>query len=67
MEKVLPGTPVSLTLLELLKEPNIVADNALVSYFHMQPRPFAGDNIHYLRTATAGSAIKRFFTGAAVN
>jgi uncharacterized protein YbjT (DUF2867 family) len=67
MEKVLPGAPVSLTLLELLKEPNIVADNALVSYFHMQPRPFAGDNINYLRTATAGSAIKRFFTGAAVN
>jgi uncharacterized protein YbjT (DUF2867 family) len=67
MEKALPGTPVTLTLLELLKEPNIVADNALVSYFHLQPRPFAGENIHYLRDATAGAALKRFFTGAAVN
>jgi uncharacterized protein YbjT (DUF2867 family) len=67
MEKALPGTPVTLTLLELLKEPNIVADNALVSYFHLQPRPFAGENIRYLRDATAGAALKRFFTGAAVN
>lgn len=67
MEKTLPGSPVSTTLLELLKEPNIVHDNALVTYFNMQPRPFAGDNIAYLRDATAGSAIKRFTSGAAVN
>jgi NADH dehydrogenase len=67
MEKALPGTPVSLTLLELLKEPNVVRDNALVTFFKMQPRPFSGDHIAYLREASAGSAIKRFFTGAAVN
>lgn len=67
MEKALPGTPVSLTLLELLKEPNVVRDNALVTFFNMQPRPFSGDHIAYLREASAGSAIKRFFTGAAVN
>ncbi len=67
MEKALPGTPVSLTLLELLKEPNVVRDNALVTYFKMQPRPFSGDHIAYLRENSAGSAIKRFFTGAAVN
>ncbi len=67
MEKALPGTPVNLTLLELLKVPNVVNDNALVSYFSMQPRAFAGENIRYLKDATAGSALKRFFTGAKVN
>jgi NADH dehydrogenase len=67
MEKTLPGTPVNLTLLELLKEPNVVNDNALVSYFAMQPRPFAGENIKYLKDATASTALRRFFTGANVN
>lgn len=67
MEKTLPGAPVNLTLLELLKEPNVVKDNALVSYFGMQPRPFAGENIKYLKDATAGTALKRFFTGTNVN
>ena len=56
-----------LTLLDLLKEPNVVKDNALVTYFKIQPRAFAGDNIAYLKQATARSALRRFFTGAAVN
>ncbi|MDZ4768890.1 MAG: SDR family NAD(P)-dependent oxidoreductase [Chloroflexota bacterium] len=67
MEKILPGTPVNLTLLELLGSPNTVADNALVNYFNIVPKPFAGENISYLREANAGSALKRFFTGQAVN
>lgn len=67
MEKTLPGTPVNLTLLELLGTPNTVSDNALVSYFGIDPRPFAGENIAYLKGATAGSALRRFFTGKAVN
>jgi NADH dehydrogenase len=67
MEKVLPGTPVSTTLLELLKVPNIVSDNALISYFNMQPRAFADENIAYLKTVTSREAIKRIFTGATVN
>ena len=67
MEKTLPGAPVNLTLLELLKEPNVVKDNALVSYFKIQPRAFSGDNIAYLKQATANSALKRFFTGENVN
>lgn len=67
MEKLLPGAPVNLTLLELLKEPNIVADNALVNYFNMQPRPFAGEHIAYLKRASAGEALKKIFTGATVN
>ena len=67
MEKLLPGTPVNLTLLELLKEPNVVKDNALVSHFHMQPRPFAGENIAHLKDITAGDALRKIFTGGAVN
>jgi NADH dehydrogenase len=67
MEKTLPGTPVSSSLLDLLGEPNIVPDNALVSYFHLTPRAFAGENIAYLKDASVGTALKRFFTGAAVN
>ena len=67
MERTLPGTPVNSTLLDLLKQPNVVGDNALVSYFKLDPRPFAGENIDYLKDATASAALKRFFTGAAVN
>jgi uncharacterized protein YbjT (DUF2867 family) len=67
MEKVLPGSPVSTTLLELLKVPNVVNDNALVSYFNMQPRAFSGENIAYLKNVTAGEALKKIFTGTTVN
>jgi uncharacterized protein YbjT (DUF2867 family) len=67
MEKTLPGAPVNLTLLDLLKEPNVVKDNALVSTFKIQPRAFSGENIAYLKQATAGGALKRFFSGANVN
>jgi NADH dehydrogenase len=67
MEKLLPGAPVNLTLLELLQEPNVIQDNGLVSYFALRPRPFAGAEIAYLKNATAGEALRRFFTGATVN
>jgi NADH dehydrogenase len=67
MEKTLPGTPVNRNLLELLKVPNMVIDNALVSYFQMQPRAFAGENIAYLKNVTAGEAIRKIFRGATVN
>jgi len=67
MEKTLPGAPVNLTLLDLLKEPNVVTDNALVNYFKIQPRAFAGDNIAYLKQATVSTAFRRIFTGANVN
>ncbi len=67
MEWLLPGTPVNRTLLELLKEPNVVADNALTSYFHVTPKPFSGDNIAYLADNTAGLALNVMFTGKTVN
>jgi uncharacterized protein YbjT (DUF2867 family) len=67
MEKTLPGAPVNMTLLELLKVPNVVTDNALVSYFNMEPRPFAGENIAYLKKVTAGEALNKIFKGTTVN
>jgi uncharacterized protein YbjT (DUF2867 family) len=67
MEKTLPGAPVNLSLLELLAVPNVVSDNALVSYFKMEPIPFAGEHIAYLAQNTASDAVKKIFTGATIN
>jgi NADH dehydrogenase len=66
MQTVLPGSPVNTTLLELLKEPNIVSDNALITYFKVMPKPFSGENITYLKNATAGVAFRKMFTNATV-
>jgi NADH dehydrogenase len=67
MQSVLPGSPVTTSLLELLAVPNTVPNNALVSHFGMQPIPFSGEHIAYLKKATAGEALRKFFTGKAVN
>jgi NADH dehydrogenase len=67
MEKTLPGSPVSTSLLELLAVPNTVRDNALVSYFKIEPRPFAGQHIAYLRNNSIGDTLRKLFTGATVN
>ncbi|MFN8377970.1 MAG: complex I NDUFA9 subunit family protein [Anaerolineae bacterium] len=67
MEWLLPGTPVNRTLLELLKVPNTVADNGLGSYFKVEPTPFSGEHIAYLAESTAGSALKKMFTGKTLN
>jgi NADH dehydrogenase len=67
MERTLPGTPVTSTLLDLLKAPNVTPNNDVVTFFHMQPKPFAGPNIAYLRAVTAGEAIQRLFRGKTVN
>jgi uncharacterized protein YbjT (DUF2867 family) len=57
MERVLPGSPVSGELLDLLAVPNTVPRNALVERFGMAPAPFAGEHITYLRRHTAASAL----------
>jgi uncharacterized protein YbjT (DUF2867 family) len=57
MERVLPGSPVSGELLDLLAVPNTVPRNALVERFGMAPAPFAGEHITYLRRHTARSAL----------
>jgi NADH dehydrogenase len=67
MEKTLPGAPVNMSLLELLAVPNVVSDNALVSYFNLTPRPFSGDHIAYLAENTPGLALRKILTGATVN
>jgi len=66
MQTFLPGSPVNTTLLELLKEPNVVQENALITHFKMVPMPFSGDNITYLKQATASEALKKMFTNATV-
>ncbi len=67
MQAVLPGSPVNTALLELLAVPNTVPNNALVTHFNMQPIPFSGEHIAYLRDNTAGQALNKFFTNAVVN
>jgi uncharacterized protein YbjT (DUF2867 family) len=67
MERVLPGSPVTSSLLDLLAVPNTVADNALVSTFQMQPTPFSGSNLNYLRDNTLGDTLAKFFRNATVN
>ena len=67
MERVLPGSPVTSGLLDLLAVPNTVADNALVSTFHMQPTPFSGNHLNYLRDNTLGDTLAKFFRNATVN
>jgi len=63
MERALKGSPVNTTLLDLLKEPNVVSENGLVTHFQMQPQPFAGEHIAYLAETSAGEALRSLFTG----
>ena len=67
MESLLPGSPVSTSLLELLAVPNTVPDNALVTRFGMQPIPFQGEHIAYLRDNTAGAAMAKFLHNTTIN
>lgn len=66
MERALKGSPVTTTLLDLLKEPNITPNNAIATKFGLQPRPFSGDNIAYLRDTSAGQALRSLLTGESV-
>lgn len=67
MQSVLPGSPVSTGLLDLLAVPNTVPHNGLVEAFGITPIPFSGEHIAYLRNNTAGQALNKFFTNATVN
>ena len=67
MQALLPGSPVSSGLLDLLSVPNTVADNALVNHFGIQPIPFSGEHIRYLNDNTAGDALAKFLRNATVN
>lgn len=67
LQALLPGSPVSTSLLDLLAVPNTVPDNALVSRFGMTPIPFAGEHIQYLNDNSLGDTLAKFFRNATVN
>ncbi|MCY4147144.1 MAG: complex I NDUFA9 subunit family protein [Chloroflexi bacterium] len=67
MQRLLPGSPVNTSLLELLAVPNTVPENALVTRFGMSPTPFAGEHIAYLRENTVGDTLAKFFGNATIN
>lgn len=63
MEHTLPGSPVSSGLLDLLALDNVTRDNALIEHFRMQPRPFDGEHVAYLRENTVARAIDKLIRG----
>ncbi len=67
MQALLPGSPVSTGLLDLLAVPNTVPDNALVNHFGLEPIPFAGEHIAYLRDNTLSDSLAKFFQNATIN
>ena len=67
MQALLPGSPVSASLLDLLAVANTVPDNALVNHFGMAPIPFAGEHIQYLNDHSLGDIFAKFLRNATVN
>lgn len=67
MQNILPGSPVSTSLLDMLAVPNIVDDNALVNYFGIEPIPFSGEHLQYLNDNTISDTFAKFFKNATVN
>ena len=67
MQAILPGSPVSTSLLDLLSLPNTVPDNALVNRFGMTPIPFAGEHIAYLNDNTLSDTLAKFLRNATIN
>lgn len=61
MQTVLPKPPVTSTLLDLLAEQNVVKDNALVSKFGIDPKPFTAENLGYMRNFKRGATLGKFF------
>lgn len=67
MERLLPGSPVTSGLLDLLALPNVVEENALTEDFGIEPTPFRDEHIDYLKHNTLRVAIKTILKGEAVN
>jgi len=67
MQSVLPGSPVTTSLLDLLSVPNTVPDNALVNHFGMEPIPFKGEHIDYLKDNNLSDTLAKFFQNATIN
>jgi uncharacterized protein YbjT (DUF2867 family) len=60
-ENILPHPPVTSGLLDLLAIDNVVAQNDLALSLDIQPTPFAPEELLYLRSITAGSALRSLF------
>lgn len=67
MQSLLPGSPVSSSLLDLLAVANTTPHNALIERFSMEPIPFSGENIAYLRDNNIGDTMRKFFRNATIN
>jgi uncharacterized protein YbjT (DUF2867 family) len=63
MENTLPGSPVSSGLLELLAVPNVIEENALVDVFQLEPTPFSGRHLDYLKGNTFGDSLRKILRG----
>lgn len=61
MQAVLPNPPVSTSLLDLLPVANVVSDNALISKFEMDPKPFTPENLGYMKNFNIGTTLGKFF------
>lgn len=59
MQIALPHPPVTISLLDMLKVENTVAQNALTDVFNITPRPFVPENLAYMRQFSAVGSIKR--------
>lgn len=61
MQAVFPNPPVTTSLLDLLTFPNTVSDNALVSQFNIEPRPFTPEHLSYMRSFSLLTTLGKFF------
>jgi nucleoside-diphosphate-sugar epimerase len=60
MHHLLPQPPMSIPQLNLLAVPNVVLHKNDYEHFGIIPRPFAGDNLLYLREITGKNAVQTF-------
>ncbi len=60
-QKLLPKPPVTTSLLDLLAIDNVIVENDITRVFGITPVPFAPEELLYLRTITARSAMGSMF------
>src|SRR5256714_4612692 len=60
-QRLLPNPPVTPSLLGLFALDNTLLHNALPAYFNIVARPFAGDELQYLRRITTRNAFRSLF------
>ena len=61
IQAVFPNPPVTTTLLDLLAVPNVVRENALISKFGIEPKPFTPENLAYMRYFNPLTTLGKFF------